>query len=88
MTLGPWRLIDGIGPEDEDRKLELFDHRSDPWEKRNLATDGDAAIPAELAREVADYRGRAAVPWGEEPPEVELDEMELNQLRALGYVIR
>ena len=27
-------------------------------------------------------------PWGVEPKRIELDELRLNQLRALGYIVR
>ena len=36
---------------------------------------------------IDDYAKDAKSPWGERPREVELDELRLNHLRALGYVI-
>ena len=69
-------------------KLELYDHRSDPWEKKDLAADGETKIPPELADAVRGYLALNAPPWGVAPGDVKLDEMELNQLRALGYVIK
>jgi len=31
------------------------------------------------------YRRESGPPWGVESPTIELDELRLNQLRALGY---
>jgi arylsulfatase A-like enzyme len=72
---------------DEPGKIELFDRVADPLEKTNLAQ----THPEETAklRELIDgYVAKSDSPWGVEPAEVELDEMRLNQLRALGYVIK
>jgi hypothetical protein len=64
----------------------------DPREQKDLL-DGDGETVHELAAEhqalldaYAKMEGTA--PWGEEPTSVELDEMRLNHLRALGYVIK
>ena len=40
-----------------------------------------------LAQEARRYVDESKIPWGEAPGRVELDEMRLNQLRALGYVV-
>ena len=66
--------------------LELYDHAADPTEQHNVATqDPDTA---KRMREWVDaYAADAGTPWGTPPDEVELDELRLNQLRALGYVI-
>ncbi|MEM9316711.1 MAG: hypothetical protein AAGA95_19045, partial [Pseudomonadota bacterium] len=63
---------------------ELFDASTDPGELRNRATDR----PEDLARLRAvkeDYEAMTPA-WGEAPAR-ELNEMELNQLRALGYAL-
>ena len=69
------------------RKIELYDHRTDPWETRDLAGDG-SNLPAELQSALSSYLAQNTPPWGSTPDDVKLNEMELNQLRALGYVIK
>ncbi|MDJ0849240.1 MAG: sulfatase [Myxococcota bacterium] len=68
-------------------KSRLFDLAQDPAEKTNLydPEDPEATRLEGLARR---YYEEAENPWGVEPKQVELDELRLNQLRALGYVIR
>ena len=63
---------------------QLFDARVDPAELHDRAEE----MPDELARlrEVADAYLQARPPWGESPTR-EISELELNQLRALGYAI-
>jgi arylsulfatase A-like enzyme len=65
---------------------QLFDRAADPAEKRNLAK-GDPEAAARLRALVDGYAQSAKTPWGVAPREVELDELRLNHLRALGYVI-
>jgi hypothetical protein len=36
---------------------------------------------------VDDYARESRAPWGDPPREVELDELRLNHLRALGYLV-
>lgn len=81
------RLITEI--DDGEKKSEFYDHETDPAEQQDLLAEGDEEIAArhlELVDEYAKLEGTA--PWGEEPTSVELDEMRLNHLRALGYVIK
>ncbi len=68
-------------------QTKLFDLASDPGEKTNLfdPEDPEAVRLQELAQQY--YEGGES-PWGVEPTKVQLDELRLNQLRALGYVIR
>jgi arylsulfatase A-like enzyme len=65
---------------------QLFDRAADPIEKHNLAKS-DAADVKRLSALVDDYAKGAHTPWGVAPREVELDELRLNHLRALGYVV-
>ena len=74
-------------PVEKARATELYDHRTDPWEKRDLAADG-TPIPADLQAALTAYLVPTKPPWGVTPQDVKLNEMELNQLRALGYVIK
>jgi len=67
--------------------VELYDWRADPLEQENLA----AAHPEEVGRltqRIEAHVEGAQPPWGERPEEVELDQLQLDQLRALGYVIQ
>jgi arylsulfatase A-like enzyme len=64
--------------------LEIYDLASDPAEKRNLRTtppEWAEPFKTELQSKIAQ-----PVPWGE-AAEVSINEMQRNQLRALGYVI-
>jgi arylsulfatase A-like enzyme len=77
---GPLRLIfrtaaSGTG--------ELYDHSADPREQRNLAATRPGQA-AELRRESEQWLSET-IPWGA-TPEVEIDEMRAEQLRALGYL--
>jgi arylsulfatase A-like enzyme len=64
---------------------QLFDREDDPLELRDRAAED----PETLARmaEVADQYLAERPDWGE-PPRREVGELELNLLRAIGYVIR
>jgi arylsulfatase A-like enzyme len=84
VTEGSLRLV---WPVKEPEQVELYDLASDPLETQNLAAERGAErdrLTAEAKRHVEG----AAIPWGKEPGEVELDALRLNQLRALGYVVR
>jgi arylsulfatase A-like enzyme len=63
---------------------QLFDARDDPEELHDLSEER----PEELARlrQAADRHLQITPPWGEAPKR-EIEELELNQLRALGYAI-
>ena len=66
--------------------LELFDRVEDPKERRNLAGE-QPDLAASLRAEVEEFLALPKTQW-EKAPEVELDEMRRNQLRALGYVLQ
>jgi choline-sulfatase len=87
VTDGQWRLMMHV---DNPKGLELFDSATDPGDAHNLLEDGAEAPEAatRLHEEADAYLANAASPWGKAPAEVELDEMRLEQLRALGYVIK
>jgi arylsulfatase A-like enzyme len=84
ITSGDHRLIVNLDKEDE---AELYDTKSDPTEQKNLlAEDGDAAKP--LRELLGSYEKESEdAPWHKKPGVAELDELRLNHLRALGYVI-
>ncbi len=65
-----------------DEILELYDRSQDPTEQRNLAEE-DPELASRLLEKIDAYLARESR-WEAHP--VELDEMRINQLRALGYV--
>jgi arylsulfatase A-like enzyme len=71
-------------------QMELYDRVADPKELSNLLEVSEGAPPGmEPLRAAADaHLSNARSPWGKDPNEVELDAMKLEQLRALGYVIK
>ena len=81
VTEGRYRLIHPVTPPGQD---ELFDWQADPREQRNLATEDPERVAA-MTKLVVTYLASSASSWGA-PQEVEIDEMRLEQLRALGYV--
>lgn len=66
-------------------QTELYDLESDPGE-RNGHTEREPETAASLRREVERYL-ESTPPWPSGVPQVELDDMQLGQLRALGYVV-
>jgi len=83
VSEGPYRLMHYATAPERD---ELYDRTQDPKEQRNLA----ASLPEVRDRLQAlaeTHLSETTAPWGSSAPRVELDDMELNQLRALGYAI-
>ncbi len=70
---------------EHDDRVELYDLRSDPGETRDLSEKQPERV-AGLRELIEAYR--AGAPDDDARTEVELDEMMLNQLRALGYVVK
>jgi arylsulfatase A-like enzyme len=73
-------------PVGKPEEAEFYEIATDPMEQVNLAAD--------RADDLAGYRALAEKyladdqpPWGVAPGTVELEEMQLNQLKALGYKI-
>jgi len=83
VTDDRWRLL----YRGADERLELFDKQEDPRERRNVASD-HRDITLDLRETAEAYLRRSEAPWREAAPLVEIDEMELNQLRALGYGVQ
>jgi arylsulfatase A-like enzyme len=82
ISLGSLRYV--VGRDSDDRPVEdLFDASADPFERKNLATTN----PEELAkmRELLEHYRELKPDWEGGVKTLEIDEMELNQLRALGY---
>jgi arylsulfatase A-like enzyme len=84
VTDGDTRLL--VWPRSPERN-ELFDLGSDPGEQQSRFDPADPETQRML--ELARQKQEAATnPWGAERQTVEIDELRLNQLRALGYVVR
>jgi arylsulfatase A-like enzyme len=79
-----WRYVMQTGPKGGLRE-QLFDFGSDRLEGQNLAgaNPEDAARMRQMAKEYLDQQPA----WDQKTPDLELDEMQLNQLRALGYAV-
>jgi arylsulfatase A-like enzyme len=81
---GAWRLIHSVvRPE----QSELYRKDQDPQEHRNLAAENPEVVE-ELKRLVVGHLEGPPAPWGDVPQSIELDEMQLDQLRALGYGVQ
>jgi arylsulfatase A-like enzyme len=81
---GRWRLIyRAYAPE----KSELYDKWQDSREQQNLAAD-QPEVFEDLKAKAEAYLASRPPPWGDDAPTVEIDEMQLNQLRALGYGVQ
>jgi len=79
---GKWRLI---YPQARPERLALYDKTLDPREQRDLA-DANPEVAAQLVSIADVHLENRKPPWGgSEAPTIELDEMQLQQLRALGY---
>jgi arylsulfatase A-like enzyme len=64
---------------------ELYDPRSDPsFHENRLDAEPEAAVKF---REKVDAYLASGPPWKESTRPLEMDEMQLNQLRALGYAV-
>ncbi len=82
VRAGPYRLIHRVNDPAND---ELYDTQNDARETSNLAS----ALPEPLAklRERAKLYLQAGTPWEGGAPEIEIDQLQLRQLRALGYSV-
>jgi arylsulfatase A-like enzyme len=84
FTEGRWRLIYRAH---RPKQSELYDKWEDPQELRDVAED-HPEILEDLNVKADAYLKNNLPPWGDDAPSVEIDEMKMNQLRALGYGIR
>jgi arylsulfatase A-like enzyme len=81
VNQGRWRLIyRAVTPE----RSELFDKWEDPREQRDL-TEEHPEVIEDLSDKASAYLRSPPPPWGEGTTTIEIDEMQMNQLRALGY---
>jgi arylsulfatase A-like enzyme len=68
----------------DDRPVQIYDVETDRGELRDLATEMPE-VADEFAAEIDLYLEDADIPWATR--NVELDDLMLNQLRALGYKV-
>ena len=83
VSSGDYRYVDATASGGRE---ELFDRSRDAVEVENVLTEHDD-VAQRLRAAARDYLESPSPPWGDANETVELDEMELNQLRALGYSI-
>ena len=81
---GPFRFVQTYGPAGKPVREQLFDSRADPEELENVI-EQHPGVAEDLREQARAYIDDSVVPWSEDNPTVELDEMQLNLLRALGY---
>ena len=84
LTDGDLRLVMRVA---EPTDASLYDLSLDPQEQKDAAAERPDAVDA-LREQASDHLSADGSPWGTPPDEVELDAMRLDQLRALGYVIK
>jgi arylsulfatase A-like enzyme len=84
VNSGRWRLI---YPAPAPLRAELYDKLEDPDEQVNLA-EAHPELVQELSARATEYLESPPPPWGTGAPTIELDEMQLHQLRALGYGVQ
>jgi arylsulfatase A-like enzyme len=84
LSQGDLRYVLSREPNGRTRE-ELFDASSDPGELRNVIAESPDA--AERLRAQAKQYLESQPTWAEAPPQLEMDEIKLNQLRALGYAV-
>ena len=83
---GNYRYIETALPRGATPREELFDDTSDARERRDLLAS-DPERGAHLRELAHGYLATAPAPWAEQTGKLELNELELNQLRALGYAV-
>ena len=84
VTEGDLRFVHDVKqPEDN----ELYDLGNAPGEQKNLVSM-DAEKAKRWQEITRSHREDSELMWDVEVPVIELDDMELNHLRALGYDIR
>ena len=81
LTDGDARLI---LQRDHPNSVEFYDSSTDPWEATNRSAESPPALQPMVER-IDRYLKDSKAPWGVESPTIEVDELRLNQLRALGY---
>ena len=73
------------GPQSRNIREQLFDAKSDARELHDVLAERPE--DAERLRAIATEYLKSQPVWDASPPTLELDEIQLNQLRALGYAV-
>jgi arylsulfatase A-like enzyme len=81
---GPLRYVWTASPQGRPATEELFDASSDPGELHSVLTERPEDAER-LRAAVQEHLETELVPWAADRPSLEINELELNQLRALGY---
>jgi arylsulfatase A-like enzyme len=81
---GRWRLIHRAAAPN---RAELYDKWEDPREQRDVALEQPELTEA-LSEKASAYLQSPPPAWGENAQRIEIDEMQMNQLRALGYGVQ
>ncbi len=85
VTQGSFRYVMISLPDGQEQE-ELFDASGDALELHDLLEERPEL--AERLRALArSHLESPPAPWGAEVPTLEIDELQLNQLRALGYAL-
>ncbi|HTF35297.1 MAG TPA: sulfatase [Myxococcota bacterium] len=77
-----WKLIHSMNSKEPE---ELYDENKDPGDRKNVANE-EGAARAELEPLISQYLALPLGPGGT-PTKVEVDKDQLEQLRALGYIV-
>jgi arylsulfatase A-like enzyme len=78
-----WKLIHALNGTDPE---QLYDEKKDPKNLRNVATQ-EAAPLAVLKPLISQYLATPPASWGT-PDQVQIESQQLEQLKALGYIIK
>jgi arylsulfatase A-like enzyme len=81
LTDGDSRLIVRVG---QPNSIEFYDSSTDPSEATNRSAENSTELKPMVER-IDRYLIDSEPPWGVESLTIEVDELRLNQLRALGY---
>ena len=81
---GPWRLFYSTA---RPQQPELYRKEDDPKEQENLFEDHPDVVE-NLTQVAKDHLDGPPPPWGGDAPAIELDDLQINQLRALGYGVQ
>jgi hypothetical protein len=73
-----------IVPLNNRAQTKFYDWETDPTEQQDRFSENRPRALSMLEL-VDQYLNESEPPWGVPSPTIELDELQLNQLRALGY---
>ena len=71
-------------PSLQPERAELYDKLADPTEQHNLRSAFPEVVE-NLSAIAEEHLASPPAPWGDDAPAIEMNDMQLDQLRALGY---